>query len=472
MSYCVLVSPGCVRGRYGPGCTYDCVYCKNKNCDPEGYCLEGCEDGYTMKKCDIAYVEDTHNRIGGQMEPDNDLIWILVVALAVFGCISVVVMYSLWKRRIQKTPINLRIDNGLDNTGFNNTTNNCNIQTVEEKNTTKTLNNGVYVNPTDHSSDETDLKQTTPRAELLIEKERMTIGDDVIGTGNFGEVRKATLRMTLDTNLDVVIKIITDTSGDIIDDVLQNEINVFERTGTHPNIVHMFGVYKLADSCKTGIVMEYFDGPDLRSYLHMIKPNPNNDTLATTLFCKFMQFSLDIASGMNYLANKRIFHQNLAARNVFLENSTTAKVSDYGLSSRISSGSLNYEDTAPFRWTALEVLKKQTYSSASDIWSFGVVLWEIFSYGAVPYSGISKNVLVEKLSKGERLEKPKLCTEEIFSIMSSCWCVDKSERPSFQDIMERVMIIMEKADSQDYDYVEEDTNKGYKTRGWKTFLFL
>lgn len=91
------------------------------------------------------------------MEPDNDLIWILVVALAVFGCISVVVMYSLWKRRIQKTPINLRIDNGLDNTGFNNTTNNCNIQTVEEKNTTKTLNNGVYVNPTDHSSDETDV---------------------------------------------------------------------------------------------------------------------------------------------------------------------------------------------------------------------------------------------------------------------------------------------------------------------------
>ncbi|XP_065358153.1 receptor-type tyrosine-protein kinase FLT3 [Calliphora vicina] len=144
-------------------------------------------------------------------------------------------------------------------------------------------------------------------------------------------------------------------------------------------------------------------------------------------------FALQIANGMQFLEEQKITHRDLAARNVLIDDRKTLKISDFGLSRHDV-----YVNTKPrklpLRWLSIEAILDNIYTNKSDVWAYGVVLWEIGTLGASPYPTLSNHELVKFLKMGGRLEKPDICTEQIYVLMLKCWNELCDERPSFEEI--------------------------------------
>jgi len=142
---------------------------------------------------------------------------------------------------------------------------------------------------------------------------------------------------------------------------------------------------------------------------------------------------------MAYLESKNLAHRDLAARNILLAEDMTAKVSDFGLAKPVdvdkpddSSGKF------PIKWTAPEALRHSKFTCKSDVWSFGILLWEIYSFGRVPYPRIPVQEVVRYIENGYRMEAPEGCSPEITEIMKETWCPDAERRPSFKQLLTRL----------------------------------
>uniref|UniRef100_A0A914DIZ7 receptor protein-tyrosine kinase n=1 Tax=Acrobeloides nanus TaxID=290746 RepID=A0A914DIZ7_9BILA len=164
---------------------------------------------------------------------------------------------------------------------------------------------------------------------------------------------------------------------------------------------------------------------------------------------------------MQFIASKFIVHRDLAARNILLTDSFNAKISDFGLSCYMGNSVLEQEyppKKLPYKWLSIEALVSKIFSEKSDVWAFGVLMFEVFSLGQVPYTGLILEELVDYLKAGNRLLCPEAANEKIYEIMLDCWKEDPEERPTFEALDSRFYVILADA-TKSYGYVESKEEK-------------
>lgn len=202
----------------------------------------------------------------------------------------------------------------------------------------------------------------------------------------------------------------------------------------HKSIVRLYGVVLHPDS-----LMLVTELAPLRSLLECLKEVSLRSSFPILTLC---DFALQICEGMSYLENKRLIHRDLAARNVLVFTKNRVKISDFGLSRALGAGKDYYQTNfnvnlkLPIAWCAPECISYLRFTSASDVWAFGVTLWEMFSYGFQPWAAFSGHQILVAIDSPnyQRLEQPECCPREYYSLMLKCWNHDPSKRPKFTEI--------------------------------------
>ncbi|XP_023441907.1 inactive tyrosine-protein kinase transmembrane receptor ROR1 isoform X2 [Dasypus novemcinctus] len=215
----------------------------------------------------------------------------------------------------------------------------------------------------------------------------------------------------------------------------------------HPNIVCLLGaVTQEQPMC---MLFEYMNQGDLHEFLIMRSPHSDvgcssdeDGTVKSSLdHGDFLHIAIQIAAGMEYLSSHFFVHKDLAARNILIGEQLHVKISDLGLSREIYSADyyrVQSKSLLPIRWMPPEAIMYGKFSSDSDIWSFGVVLWEIFSFGLQPYYGFSNQEVIEMVRKRQLLPCSEDCPPRMYSLMTECWNEIPSRRPRFKDIHVRL----------------------------------
>uniref|UniRef100_A0A8B9LP70 Tyrosine-protein kinase n=1 Tax=Astyanax mexicanus TaxID=7994 RepID=A0A8B9LP70_ASTMX len=203
----------------------------------------------------------------------------------------------------------------------------------------------------------------------------------------------------------------------------------------HKNLVQLLGVI-LHNGLY--IVTEFMAKGNLVNYLR----SRGRSVISTV---QLLHYALEVCEGMEYLECKKLVHRDLAARNILLSEDNVAKVSDFGLAKVDSQA---FDNTKlPVKWTAPEGLKNKKISTRSDVWSYGVLLWEIFSYGMQPYPKMSLQEVKEQVEQGYRMEAPEACPPEVYTIMRDCWEKEPKMRPSFHKLRELLQAEVTKHES-------------------------
>uniref|UniRef100_A0A7N8YE78 Tyrosine-protein kinase receptor Tie-1 n=1 Tax=Mastacembelus armatus TaxID=205130 RepID=A0A7N8YE78_9TELE len=262
--------------------------------------------------------------------------------------------------------------------------------------------------------------------------------EDVIGEGNFGQVIKAMIKKD-GNKMSAAIKMLKEFASENDHRDFAGELEVLCKLGQHPNIINLIG------ACENRgylyIAIEYAPYGNLLDFLRksrVLETDPafakEHGTASTLTSQQLLQFAVDVANGMHYLSDKQFIHRDLAARNVLVGDNLVAKIADFGLSRGEEVYVKKTMGRLPVRWMAIESLNYSVYTTKSDVWSFGVLLWEIVSLGGTPYCGMTCAELYEKLPQGYRMEKPKNCDDEVYELMRQCWRDRPYERPPFSQI--------------------------------------
>ncbi|KAB1257135.1 Tyrosine-protein kinase CSK [Camelus dromedarius] len=240
-----------------------------------------------------------------------------------------------------------------------------------------------------------------------------------IGKGEFGDVMLGDYRGNK-----VAVKCI---KNDATAQAFLAEASVMTQL-RHSNLVQLLGVI-VEEKGGLYIVTEYMAKGSLVDYLR----SRGRSVLGGDCLLKF---SLDVCEAMEYLEGNNFVHRDLAARNVLVSEDNVAKVSDFGLTKEASST----QDTGklPVKWTAPEALREKRFSTKSDVWSFGILLWEIYSFGRVPYPRIPLKDVVPRVEKGYKMDAPDGCPPAVYEVMKNCWHLDSATRPSFLQLREQL----------------------------------
>ncbi|XP_035247971.1 tyrosine-protein kinase receptor Tie-2 [Anguilla anguilla] len=262
---------------------------------------------------------------------------------------------------------------------------------------------------------------------------------DVIGEGNFGQVLKARIKKD-GLRMDAAIKRMKEYASKDDHRDFAGELEVLCKLGHHPNIINLLGACEHRGYLYLAI--EYAPHGNLLDFLRksrVLETDPAfaiaNSTASTLSSQQLLHFAADVARGMDYLSQKQFIHRDLAARNILVGENFVAKIADFGLSRGQEVYVKKTMGRLPVRWMAIESLNYSVYTTNSDVWSYGVLLWEVVSLGGTPYCGMTCAELYEKLPQGYRLEKPLNCDDEVYDLMRQCWREKPYERPSFAQIL-------------------------------------
>ncbi|XP_013870539.1 tyrosine-protein kinase SYK [Austrofundulus limnaeus] len=278
----------------------------------------------------------------------------------------------------------------------------------------------VYESP---YADPDELRSST------VDRNQLFLEDEELGSGNFGTVKKGIYRMRK-TQKQVAVKILkNDGNNPAIREEMLREADVMQQLD-NPYIVRMIGICDAEDLM---LVMELAELGPLNKFLQKNK---------STSIKNITELVHQVSMGMKYLEEHNFVHRDLAARNVLLVTQHYAKISDFGLSKAIAEENNYYKATVhgkwPVKWYAPECINYFKFSSKSDVWSFGVLMWEAFSYGQKPYKGMKGNDVMHMIESGKRMDPPVNCPPEMSDIMLACWTYKVDERPAFSVVEPRL----------------------------------
>ncbi|XP_026736083.1 fibroblast growth factor receptor homolog 1-like [Trichoplusia ni] len=297
-----------------------------------------------------------------------------------------------------------------------------------------------------------DIDWEVPRESLCLGK--------VLGEGEFGKVVKAECVGILKPGMQsvVAVKMLKEGHTDAEMMALVSEMEMMKMIGKHVNIINLLGC--CTQDGPLYVIVEYAPNGNLREFLRNHRPgnryeSPTDDLKEKkTLTQKdLVSFSYQVARGMEYLASRRCIHRDLAARNVLVSDDCILKIADFGLAKDVHSNDYYRKKTEgrlPVRWMAPESLYHKVFTTQTDVWSFGVLLWEIMTLGGTPYPTVPGQYMYQHLSAGHRMEKPPCCSLEIYMLMRECWSFSPGDRPSFTELVEDLDKILTVTANQEY----------------------
>lgn len=410
-------------------------------------CKEGFEPDFDKQTCNLC----PHNKFkptpGDELcrpmshicgEKDTKFQNIIGVAVAVVGLLAIIVIVALLLMSYQKLDKHNENQNiACDTWEYRKRYRQCGLERSPtwpintDRQMASTSNTQVgpveictYVHP--HTYE--DPYQVVRKFTNEIFASNITV-DTIIGGGQFGDVYRGTLKiLETGTEIEVAIKTLRPGSVEKARDEFLTEASIMGQF-KHKNVIHLHGVVTNSDSVM--IVTEYMENGSLDIFL-----GKNYRKFNVLQLVKMLR---DIASGMHYLSQMNYVHRDLAARNVLVNAQRVCKIADFGLSremeSRAEEGYTSRGGKIPLRWTAPESVAFRKFTSASDIWSFGIVCWEVMTYGKRPYFDWNNHRIVEAIEKGYRLPPPKVCPEVIYQLMLNSWQEEPTRRPTFTSIV-------------------------------------
>ncbi|XP_032981702.1 focal adhesion kinase 1 isoform X6 [Rhinolophus ferrumequinum] len=281
-----------------------------------------------------------------------------------------------------------------------------------------------------------------------IQRERIELGR-CIGEGQFGDVHQGVYVSPENPALAVAIKTCKNcTSDSVREKFLQEALTM--RQFDHPHIVKLIGVIT---ENPVWIIMELCTLGELRSFLQVRKYSLD---LASLIL-----YAYQLSTALAYLESKRFVHRDIAARNVLVSSNDCVKLGDFGLS-RYMEDSTYYKASKgklPIKWMAPESINFRRFTSASDVWMFGVCMWEILMHGVKPFQGVKNNDVIGRIENGERLPMPPNCPPTLYSLMTKCWAYDPSRRPRFTELKAQLSTILEEEKAQQEERMRMESRR-------------
>ncbi|EDV37465.1 uncharacterized protein Dana_GF13459, isoform C [Drosophila ananassae] len=405
----------------GCGCDYRCVALDEFRSTVR--CI--CPDGWSLKRDNNTACEIREEAGKSSFQY---LVSFLMVSLAVlFICIALLIfmLYNRYQRKKQSKKRHkmlveqdlqlTRLRNNIDDSNLNNFNPNYGCDGI--------LNGHIDVN---------SLPQVARDSLQLV---------NALGKGAFGEVYMALYRHRDGDAVEMGVAVKTlreDPKREKEEDFLK-EAAIMAKFN-HPNMVHLIGV--CFDRQPYYIVLELLAGGDLQKFLRENRNTPERPSLLTMkdlLFC-----ALDVAKGCRYMESKRFIHRDIAARNCLLSSKgpgRVVKIADFGMSRDIYRSDYYRKGgkaMLPIKWMPPEAFLDGIFTSKTDVWSFGILLWEVFSLGRSPYPGQHNTQVMELVVRGGRLGSPTECPVSIYKVMADCWNPTPEDRPTFISLLEHL----------------------------------
>uniref|UniRef100_A0A7N8YKF7 Receptor protein-tyrosine kinase n=1 Tax=Mastacembelus armatus TaxID=205130 RepID=A0A7N8YKF7_9TELE len=265
------------------------------------------------------------------------------------------------------------------------------------------------------------------QAQMRILKETELKKLRVLGAGAFGTVYKGVWAPEGENvKIPVAIKVLRENTSPKANKEILDEAYVMAGVAS-PYVCRLLGI------CLTSTVQLVTQLMPYGCLLDYVREN--KDHIGSQFL---LNWCVQIAKGMNYLEEVRLVHRDLAARNVLVKNPNHVKITDFGLARLLDIDETEYHadgGKVPIKWMALESILHRKFTHQSDVWSYGVTVWELMTFGAKPYDMIPARDIPEVLEKGERLPQPFTCTIDVYMIMVKCWMIDPDSRPKFKDLV-------------------------------------